>query len=747
MKRLGFICLVLLPLCCFADEHTGSDIGENLRHTGIDPQQVYRVRDLELVRGDLKIYLTEGVLAFASPVRGKSTAAVFTTAFSEGGDAEVLLLPPNASERSSLASFTHSPNLDEHFHSAVFMFSDRTKEEVLHRLGEAPNRISPDQVSQFAESADPVLRSAVSLVELPLIESLLDKHPESDGFFYAFIAGSQLGTFELAYRPIEFEPITVGQLAASGSDPNRFRLWSSFRPRHAPEFVPRSPRIHDYLLDSKIGDDLSLSVDATFDFDVLPSDGRVISLDLSPKLTVDSAAIDGNPAEVFQGAATDLSGPNRSTTFLVIAPDVLAAGTRHSVTVRYHGSVIRRAEHGYFVDERTSWYPRAGDTLAAFDLKFECPAKMHLVSTGEPISDQVSGGIRTVHRKTLIPEGLAGFNIGEYALTSLDRPPYTIDCYFERSLAAVADAQLPLEAAKILEMYSREWMPLPIRHVAISPISGYFGQGFPGLVYLSEVSYVAEQNRPTQLRNARLDTFFSDLLLPHELAHQWWGNIARSANYRSAWLMEAMSNDAALDYLAQTKGSDAVKSVLDQFRTELTKVVDGKTVESAGPIDFGERLTNTAGLSAWHSITYEKGAWILRMLRARLGEESFHKLQLSLLHQFASKPATNEDFRRLAAGFVPAGDPDRTLANFFDTWVYGTGIPTLKLSRESREADLEVSGVTDDFTAEIPLSCHSRTGAQQSFWVHAVSGSNTVRIPEGLSSCQLPPSNAYLYLQ
>ncbi|MBV8070544.1 MAG: hypothetical protein JO270_11600, partial [Acidobacteriaceae bacterium] len=80
-------------------------IAAALEGMSIDPAQTYRVRDLELTRGDIKIYLTEGVLSFATAVDGRCVAAIFTTHGVEGGDAEVLLLPNRSTERASLAAF------------------------------------------------------------------------------------------------------------------------------------------------------------------------------------------------------------------------------------------------------------------------------------------------------------------------------------------------------------------------------------------------------------------------------------------------------------------------------------------------------------------------------------------------------------------------------------------------------------------------------------------------------------------
>src|SRR5438874_3174194 len=92
---------------------TAADIARAIRENSFDREECYRVRDLTLQKEDLRIYLTEGHLIFSKPVAGRRMAAVFT-ADMEGGDGEVILLPPDRAERRSLASYIDSPNLDEH---------------------------------------------------------------------------------------------------------------------------------------------------------------------------------------------------------------------------------------------------------------------------------------------------------------------------------------------------------------------------------------------------------------------------------------------------------------------------------------------------------------------------------------------------------------------------------------------------------------------------------------------------------
>lgn len=718
-----------------------SDTAAALQQARIDPEQAYRIRELQLSRGDIRIYLTDGLLSFVTPVAGHTFAAVFTTLTSDTGDAEILVLPPQRSERASLASFTESPNLDQHFTTALFLFSDDTAAELLRQIHENSLRKAPQLAIDLAPQLDPAIHELISQINVSLVGSLLDNHKAADGFFYSLVSAPHLGKFDVLYDPSEFEPVAIGRLATGAGGQPAFQLWTSFRPRHAPPFVPLPVRITDYSIDSTIRPDLSLIANARFRYTPDAADGAVLSFALSEKLTVVSAEVDDKPAEVFQSNAPLSASPTPPRTFLLVTQSPPAANQPHHIQITYQGAVIKKTGEGsYFVDERTSWYPLNGTMLTNFDLTFHCPESLRLVSTGELVNEQVSNGIRTVHRRTQRPEHLAGFNLGDYELLTDSRGPYRIECFSNKTAPKQDPHLVAQQAAATLTDYSRRWMELPIHSLAVSPVPAYFGQGFPGLIYLSELAYVRPEDRPPQLRNQRLDTFFSEMLLPHEVAHQWWGNLIVAADYRAAWLMEAMANYSALQLLEQEKGESAVESVLTQYRDDLLRQENGKSIESAGPVDFGSRLLDNAGMPTWHIILYEKGTWILHMLRARMGDAAFSRMQTRLLDKFASTPFTNEGFRNVASEFVPADESDKNLTVFFDAWIYGTGIPHLEL----RASDLEVSGVDEDFTADIPLHCRSKSGKEEIRWVRATSGSNPVD-SNPRSACELPHPEEFLY--
>jgi hypothetical protein len=133
--------LALLATALMAQKPTAAELGRAILAAGLDPSACYRVRDLQISQEDAQFYLTDGYIIFGKPVNGAPVSAVFS-ADVEGGDAEVLLLLPNRSERKALAGYTGSPNLDEHFTNAVFLFTEaqaRGLAEQIRAKGDARN--------------------------------------------------------------------------------------------------------------------------------------------------------------------------------------------------------------------------------------------------------------------------------------------------------------------------------------------------------------------------------------------------------------------------------------------------------------------------------------------------------------------------------------------------------------------------------------------------------------------------------
>src|SRR2546429_5904452 len=137
--------LLVLALAALRLAASGAaDVSRAIRENSFDRDECYRVRDLTLVKEDIRIYLTDGYLIFSKPVAGHRVAAVFT-ADVDGGDGEVMLLPPDRAERRSLAAYTETPNLDEHIRAGVFLFTGNVYGELKAQMADNPsNRKAPE---------------------------------------------------------------------------------------------------------------------------------------------------------------------------------------------------------------------------------------------------------------------------------------------------------------------------------------------------------------------------------------------------------------------------------------------------------------------------------------------------------------------------------------------------------------------------------------------------------------------------
>src|SRR5260370_8474988 len=108
------------------------------------------------------------------------------------------------------------------------------------------------------------------------------------------------------------------------------------------------------------------------------------------------------------------------------------------------------------------------------------------------------------------------------------------------------------------------------------------------------------------------------------------------------------------------KGRKALDAVLEDYKSNLLwKNPQGNTIESAGPIVWGTRLQSSQNPGAWRAITYEKGSWILHMLRGRLGDENFLKMLGSLCQNYRFKAITTGQFQEEASRVLPPTSPAR----------------------------------------------------------------------------------------
>jgi hypothetical protein len=724
MTLFRFAFLLALPLALWGG--IGAETSSALREVQLDGEECYRVRDLELTRGDVKFFLTDGFLVFSKPVRGQPVVAVFSTDVG-AGDGEVLMLPPNRDERQVLSTYTKAPNLDEHIKEAILFFSDDSASELKEQI-KANDWIhrDADRGAAMAAQYGRIVRGLIPPFGTRMMVDLLNHSHEKDQFFAAVLAGRDLGAFEVIFDPTSPEQLMAGGLSVQDGA-RKFQLWASYTPKSlAGQAAIQEFRADHYRIDAEIDDKLHMLVSTTFVVSDLQHDLRALDFDLSRQMLVRSAEVDGQAAETVGDEGPGTGGDDQSDRLFVVVPgDALHKGTEHTVKVVHEGNVIAEgANHVYFVGSRGRWYPHRDLDFARFDVKFRFPKNLDLVAPGDAVQDAMDGDERVVERHSDVPLPMAGFNLGQYARTTVQRGDYTVDLFANKSEAedAAEGTELGNRIADVLEFYAQRLGPPPLKKLIVSPIPAKFGQGFGGLIYLSNMAYMNPSGKTFAEAEPGAKLFFTRLMQAHEVAHQWWGNLVSTEGYHDEWIMEALANYTAMLYLQKTEGDQAVNTLLEVYREALlARNEAGVMVESAGPVTQGRRVELTGKPEAWIAVMYGKGAWIMHMLHARMGDEAFWKMLAELRRRYEYKNLTTDEFRALCAEYSPEGAPDRKLEAFFDQWVTGTGLPQLQFasSLKGGGSHFEVTGTLSergDFSADVPLEVNVK-GRWVTKWV------------------------------
>jgi aminopeptidase N len=153
----------------------------------------------------------------------------------------------------------------------------------------------------------------------------------------------------------------------------------------------------------------------------------------------------------------------------------------------------------------------------------------------------------------------------------------------------------------------------------------------------------------------------------HEIAHQWFGNAVTEYDWDDVWLSEGFATYFTLLFIEHQYGRDAFLQGLASSK----KSVDAFYTKNSGYRIIHDNLSDMNNVTS--SQTYQKGSWILHMLRGMLGDEIFWKGIRVYYHTYMNGNASTADFRRV---MEEASGTD--LKDFFDQWLYKPGALKLK---------------------------------------------------------------------
>ncbi len=333
------------------------------------------------------------------------------------------------------------------------------------------------------------------------------------------------------------------------------------------------------------------------------------------------------------------------------------------------GLIISKNKFGNRVFFADNWPDRAHNYLpctdhpydkASVDFIITAPDVYKVVANGNMIEESdLTGNMKITHWRESVPLAtkVMAFGAARFAVQLSGTPenvPVWSWVYPENRSAGFSDYSV---AVKPLIYYSSIIGKFPYPKLAnVQSKTIYGGLENAGTIFYSESSVTGSGT--------------AEGLIAHEIAHQWFGDCVTEADWHHVWLSEGFATYLTSMYFESTQGSGRLKSDMKSTRARVLKYYE----KNSKPV-IDTTIVNLMDLLSVNS--YQKGAWVLHMLRHEVGDKNFLiGLQLYYKRFYNSNALTN-DFMS-----VMEEVSGRNLEQFFKQWIYQGGQPELRIWHE-----------------------------------------------------------------
>lgn len=394
-----------------------------------------------------------------------------------------------------------------------------------------------------------------------------------------------------------------------------------------------------------------------------------------------------------------------------VPPDVQASVT---ITYRAHperGLYFRTPEMGYKPGDtqlwtqgeaelHRFWFPCYDYPNERFTSEVIChvPEGMSVVSNGVLVSQtKAAAGLSTWHWRQdkphvnyLIALAAGYFHRLEDQAGDLPLTLYVPPSEKEQAAGAFRDTK------KIIEFYEEELgVPFPWDKYAQVFCLDFVAGGMENTSCTFNTAGMLFRDETEQIRTLhRLDA--------HETAHQWFGDLVTCRDWSHLWLNEGFASYYTALYEEKRHGREAMLYSMWREAQWVLERIDTRPTVWRDYKDPMEQFDNRV---------YPKGAWILHMIRARLGPDLYRKAVRTYLERHRNDVATTEDLMEVLEDVSGL-----SFDQFADQWLYHGGVPELNVSYAwdagSRQAKLTVrqtQKVTNEvllFRFELPVRFH-----------------------------------------
>jgi hypothetical protein len=756
---------------------------DGLYNLELNPSKQYAVKDLVFNATDLRLTVASGDAFLAETDEGMTALVVH-------GRGEMRFAPPDEAERIQVRLFSGSESLVTPFNDLFLRLNpaDPRVRELVGALSARP--VDPRSLRRAQELFAAHVRQSYSINLSDLSAATWSLAPSGQDCV-AEVHTRKLGVLTYALSAGEAEDVSLFDRArrrnlAAYASAEKLKLRGRFYDEDD---------LNDY-------DVLDYRIDVTFTPDREWVEGRAtvrlrvqaralasVTLNLDESLAVRSVAALG------LGRLTHLRVLGQNNV-IVNLPAIFPQGAELELTIAYGGRMPSQAidreaiavgqdpqavqeipeigvppEPYYLYSNRTRWYPRStsGDYATA-TLRVTVPEDYDCVATGM----QAVGSPMPAPRRE--PGGGAGrvflFVAGQpvrYLACVISRfknvsretldlpggaPPGASDALGLGSIVFEVDAHarqqgrarsLRETTQNILQFYASILgdAPYPAFTLAVADSlvpGGHSPAYFAVLNQPVPTTPYRWQNDPVSFAD------FPSFFLAHEIAHQWWGQGVGWQNYHEQWLSEGLAQYFAAIYAERALGPQALPGLMRQMRTWSLHYAD------QGPIYLGYRIGHVKNDSrVFRSIIYNKSALVLHMLRRLVGDEKFFAGLRHFYRDYRFRKAGSDDLRR-----VMEAESGLSLERFFDRWIYGSRVPTVRFSSRTLGAHdtsegrpavvLRFEQVGEAFDLPVTVTLVYASGARRTIVVTLTEAltEETVFLDDRLAAVEVNPDNAAL---
>ncbi len=336
---------------------------------------------------------------------------------------------------------------------------------------------------------------------------------------------------------------------------------------------------------------------------------------------------------------------------------------------------------------------------ASFEFIITAPAKYRVISNGMLVEEKKLGGNKKLtHWKQTDPIStkIMAMGAARFAVKSFNENskgiPVSAWAYPQDSAKLFYDYAV---APSILQFFIHYIAPFPYSKLAnVQSTTMFGGMENAGAIFYSE-ELVSGQRK-------------SEAIVAHEIAHQWFGDEASEKSFAHLWLSEGFATYLTNYYFEKTYGKD---TAYKRMQNEKQKIIGFLKERNSAVVD-----STTDLMSLLNANSYEKGGWVLHMLRQEVGDSAFRKILQTYYHQYKGSNADTRDFEAIVEKVS-----GQELTWFFDQWLYRPGIPVLKMETGTSKNEfilkVKQEGPVYQFPIEVQLTSDDGTTTTKKFLV------------------------------